>query len=252
VDEGAACLNCGAPLAGAYCHDCGQKAGPAVEPVREMVAEALDELLSFNEKLPHTIGPLVARPGFLTCEYLAGRHQRYVRPLKLYLIASVVHLSLLALLGSTSFFFFRPSNDNPGSIELIAMLPRAMFLLVPGFALLLRLVYGGRRGVPFAADLVFALHFHAVAFLVSTVHAVLELPRWSAGAGGSVGRAAVGAADAVLAVWLFAYLYLAMRRVYGSGPLGTALRMVALLASYVVLLMGTVFAAVLVMATLHL
>jgi hypothetical protein len=55
-----------------------------------MLHEALDDQVSVSGKLPRTLAGLLLRPGFLTCEYAAGRIARYVPPLRLYLVSSLL------------------------------------------------------------------------------------------------------------------------------------------------------------------
>ena len=82
------CLNCGASLAGEFCHACGQRAGRADLRFSELAGELAEELFNWDSRLWRTLVPLMLRPGFLTAEYMAGRRARYVPPLRLYLIIS--------------------------------------------------------------------------------------------------------------------------------------------------------------------
>jgi hypothetical protein len=91
------CLNCGAILHGHFCGACGQKDAPPQPTLREMAAEAWEEITSFDGRVARTLLPLLARPGFLTTEFLAGRRARYVRPFRLYLTASVLFFLLGAI-----------------------------------------------------------------------------------------------------------------------------------------------------------
>lgn len=225
------CLNCGAMLAGEFCHLCGQKSEPLVLPVREMAAGLAGDLLSLDARIVRTLRGLLFRPGFLTREYLAGRRVGYVPPFRLYLMASAVNLALSAWLRSNTFFFF---SATPGaeSARTIALLPRVMFLLLPAFAAVLALVYRGRM---FAEHFVFALHFHSAAFLIATLHVLLVAP--DAGIPGILVPAA-RLLDAVLQIALFAHLYLSLRQVYGGSRLATAASMAAVLAAYLLVLVA--------------
>jgi hypothetical protein len=91
------CLNCGAPLAGPYCHQCGQEAGGHLVSFKTLVAEATNEIFSFDSRFFRSLRPLLFRPGFLTREYMAGRRARYIPPFRFYLIVSVVFFAALAL-----------------------------------------------------------------------------------------------------------------------------------------------------------
>ena len=83
------CENCGAALTGRYCAQCGQ---PAIDYHRSfgtLVADAADAFLNLDERFLKTFGLVLVKPWRLTNEFLAGRRQRYVHPLRLYLLASV-------------------------------------------------------------------------------------------------------------------------------------------------------------------
>jgi Protein of unknown function (DUF3667) len=91
-----ACLNCGANLAGAYCGQCGQRDIPPYPSVRDLVIDAFWELSGWDGRFASTVRALVRRPGMLTREFLEGRRARYLSPLRLYLMASLVYFVLAA------------------------------------------------------------------------------------------------------------------------------------------------------------
>lgn len=62
------------------------------------LAELLESTIHFDSKIFRTLGALLFRPGFLTQEYVGGRRQRYVPPIRLYVFVSVVFFFLLAVL----------------------------------------------------------------------------------------------------------------------------------------------------------
>ena len=91
-----ACLNCGAPLAGAFCADCGQRDIPPYPSVRELIVDAAAEFSGWDGRLAPSLRDLILRPGMLTREFLEGRRVRYISPLRLYLMASLVYFLLAA------------------------------------------------------------------------------------------------------------------------------------------------------------
>ena len=84
------CENCGAPLSGRFCAQCGQAAINYRRSFRHIFVDLLDEFLNWDSKFFATIGLLLVRPWKLTNEFLSGRRVRYVHPLRLYLLASIV------------------------------------------------------------------------------------------------------------------------------------------------------------------
>jgi hypothetical protein len=91
------CRNCGAGAPGAFCPACGQETDTRLPTLRKFMRDATGRLVSFDSRLWRTIFALVARPGFLTREYLDGRRRRYVRPTRLYLIMSLLLFAVLRM-----------------------------------------------------------------------------------------------------------------------------------------------------------
>src|SRR5437867_9156196 len=84
------CENCGAQLQGHWCAKCGQPAIDYRRSFRHVIADLLNEFLNWDSKFFATIGLLLVRPWKLTNEFLAGHRVRYVHPLRLYLLASIL------------------------------------------------------------------------------------------------------------------------------------------------------------------
>jgi Protein of unknown function (DUF3667) len=84
------CENCGAPLAGEYCSQCGQHAIDYRRSILRVLLDAADSFLNWDTKFLHSINQLLIHPWQLTNDFNAGRRARYVHPLRLYLIASIV------------------------------------------------------------------------------------------------------------------------------------------------------------------
>ncbi|MGH7444205.1 MAG: DUF3667 domain-containing protein [Longimicrobiales bacterium] len=85
--------------------------------------------------------------------------------------------------------------------------PHMVFLLLPLFAFLLKILYV-RRNRYYAEHFVFALHVHAFAFFVFIL--MFALPwDWI---------------DMILFLWMVVYLWLAMRKVYGQGYIRTTVK----------------------------
>jgi Protein of unknown function (DUF3667) len=84
------CENCGAELKGHWCAECGQPAIEYRRSFRYVVADLLNEFLNWDSKFFTTIALLILKPWRLTNEFLAGKRVRYVNPLRLYLLASIL------------------------------------------------------------------------------------------------------------------------------------------------------------------
>ena len=278
------CRNCGAPVDGAYCATCGQETALRLPTLREFLREAAGRYVALDGRFWRTVFSLLARPGFLTREYLAGRRRRYIRPARLYLFATLIFFAVTRLLvGPIDIFEVRPdtpeeakylSPDKGFNLQvdsdsvfgspalqkrwnrfnnlsksekaeqlgegILRYAPYAMFVLLPAFALLLKLVYLGRgRRYPrrprlYGEHLVFAAYDHAFVFVAATVMLLV------------VGRTLA----ITVGVWIVAlYLLLSMRSVYGGSWAGLLLRAFVLFVSYTVLVglatAGLVVAAIL-------
>jgi len=84
------CQNCGAELVGPHCGQCGQAAIDYRRSFRHVIVDVLDSFLNWDSKFFATIGLLVVKPWRLTNEFLAGKRVRYLHPLRLYLLASIL------------------------------------------------------------------------------------------------------------------------------------------------------------------
>jgi hypothetical protein len=96
-----ACLNCGTPLNGPFCSQCGQRDVPPYPSVRELVVDAFWELSGWDGRFASTLRTLVTKPGRLTVDFLEGRRARSISPLRLYLMASLVYFIVAAAVPNT-------------------------------------------------------------------------------------------------------------------------------------------------------
>ncbi|MGH8092180.1 MAG: DUF3667 domain-containing protein [Chthoniobacterales bacterium] len=84
------CEDCGAELHGNYCSNCGQVAVDYRRSFRHFIADVAESFLNWDSKFTKTIGLLLIRPGWLTNQFVAGRRTRYLHPLRLYLLVSIL------------------------------------------------------------------------------------------------------------------------------------------------------------------
>jgi len=240
------CANCGAPLNGPYCQACGQKAASPNVSLHEFFDEAFHEFAHVDGKIVQTLRLLLTRPGRLTREFLDGRRQRYVSPLRLYLTCSLIFFALAAVApkGDRPFFTVSRAKGEAGldpervrelrreatekaNDAIVHNLPRVMFVLMPVFGLLTWLFY--RRQQPFyAAHLYYSIHFHSYVFLLLTAAIGLR-PLL----GSQVG---ISLPMTLIAVWHFASL----PRVFGGSIWSTTWKGGLIWLVYFVLVAGTI------------
>lgn len=277
------CPNCGAAMFGAFCSQCGQRNVNLSVSLRTLASDFADEYLSLDSRLFRSILALCFRPGYLTRQYLLGRRERFVRPLRLYLVSSLLFFFAVPLLirapqvglagqegipvrelleqqaepdeveeGQAELetpaaataprlpvdtvrlgwwsISLEERQERLGGMSVQALigtaragferyLPRMMFILLPVFALLLKLLFIRRRWY-YAEHFIFTLHVHALAFTALLV--LLLLPG--------------GAWTGLLLLWCAVYLFVAMYRVYRQSFWKTSLKYLILTGSYSFLL----------------
>lgn len=268
------CRNCSLPLGpkpGAYCPHCGQDTANHPPTFWEFAHEFITHYVALEGKLWRTLALLFFKPAELTREYRAGRKQRYISPLRLYITASFLFFLVVKIAGWGSFVHVesttgeaaipargitystksaKPSSDRAlddlaikqaqinldcGAFQdlcqqfqtrlekkyvgkttrdvidtirtgMLANVPYALFLLLPLFALLTKLIYF-RRGIYFGEHVVYALHVHAFSFFVLLLKAIL--PRYLG--------------DTIVLAALI-YYFIAMQRFFGGRWWATTLR----------------------------
>ena len=93
------CANCGAPLTGEYCAQCGQSRAELKRPIIGLFTDALDGLLTWDGRLLTTFRQLYARPGKLARDFVDGQRRRFTPPVRLYLVVSLVFFAAMAFSG---------------------------------------------------------------------------------------------------------------------------------------------------------
>jgi hypothetical protein len=105
LEDNVACVTCDTLLVGHHCHVCGEKRADERELTLAGFARyALDAATNVDARLYVSLRRLVARPGLLTREFVAGRRRPYLGPLQLFLLSNLVFFLLLQLGWGTSVF----------------------------------------------------------------------------------------------------------------------------------------------------
>jgi hypothetical protein len=255
------CLNCGAPLAGEYCAVCGQKLASPNPTLHELLHEFTHELLHVDVMIFRSVGLLLLLPGLLTREYVVGRRTRYVPPLRLYLVFSVLYFAVAAIAPPTGGrasvinFTYEPDAKEPAAAkaeeerdvrklgfaseeELVEavreamahQIPKVMFLLVPLSAALAGLTLR-RASHRFPHHLIFAVHVHAAWFAMAAVQAATGWIRWPYVAG------AISLATLLHRVW---YVPAAFRAAYGTTRAGAIWRAAVVALVYFLALLAAI------------
>ena len=126
---GSRCRNCGTALLGPHCYQCGQPVKGLVRPLGNLFGDLLDSVFNIDTRIVRTLGPLFAKPGFLTLEYFAGRQVRYVTPVRLFFFLAIITFFVAALTINVSPDAIRvdnqDSNDTIGAATTVADVEKA-------------------------------------------------------------------------------------------------------------------------------
>ncbi len=91
------CLNCHTLLTGPWCANCGQKHEPEIHTFGHFAAEAFENVTHADSRVWRTVWVLFSKPGQLTREFFSGRRGRYLPPVRLYLVVSLVFFLLAGI-----------------------------------------------------------------------------------------------------------------------------------------------------------
>ena len=184
-----------------FCPYCGQENKPLDLRLRHLLGEFLSANFNLDSKLLRTLRLLIFHPAKLTQEYLAGKRQKYITPVRLYLLISLFYFLVLSLTPSN---FSININTTGKDVEkevttshigkiiwekvTILQTPRgkklfwqkmqnnfsaAMFLFIPLTALVLSLLFPGQRY--YAGHLVLTLHLQSLIFIALTLLNIIFL-----------------------------------------------------------------------------
>jgi hypothetical protein len=233
----AVCTNCGDAQVGVYCARCGEKQPHHHDlTMGHLAHDVFHELVHLDSKLFRTLRDLVAQPGELTAAYFAGRKQRYIAPLRLFLTLFAVQFVAYTAYKPVAVYSVEGlmAVDSAGTVrqnlEKVAAerkIPPAqlyeridhrwqknMSLVslagIVGLAVTLKLLFVRRRRF-LAEHFVFAAHFMCFSYVVS----LLVWPVYALfGIGGSVLNLVIGVLTTIVSL---VYLFFGLRRRYGEG-----------------------------------
>jgi hypothetical protein len=268
------CPNCRAARATPFCPTCGERPIAASDlTLRGLLANLAVAVSSVDGRLVRTVRALMTQPGALTLAWVEGRQKPYLGPFQLFLLANVAFFGLQSLMGGKIFStpldhhlhnqmwselaqrlvtqrlatlhetqaHFAPLFDQAvvrNAKSLIVLMALAFSLVPP---LLFR-----RSGRPFAAHLVFALHFYA--FLLLLFCAALTVAAGDVFFGGAGLQS--DRVDHVLSLLLLAvcaaYLYVATGRVFEARGAARVLKVATLTVSVAAIVLGYRFALLLI------
>lgn len=273
------CKNCNTQLTGEYCHQCGQQDKQSIRSVFAVVGDLFGELGHWDSRFYRTLRGLFLKPGFLSSEFVLGRHASYVPPLRLYFFISLISFMVLTSLINIDFeqvaekgaqgsnqiapsleledtdlpwldekqkgeleekLHYLQQNPHQFVKKLISMTPQMMLLMLPFWALYLKVLYLFSHRY-YLEHLTVALHTHAFILLSLMLLTLLDRAleqitqslgwQWLASFGDLLEYALFG--------WGIIYLILTQKRFYQQSWPMTLFKFWLCLLGYLLLLLGS-------------
>ena len=221
------CRNCDTPLDGPYCSACGQRNIDLERPIGTLLKELLRETFDVDGRVARTLVTLLWKPGVLTVEYVAGRRRLYSSPLRVYIVVSVLFFVVAAWIAGQGALLEEGQTLGDAAEDQARLvgdlLPKLMFVLLPAFALFLKVAYRQRL---YFDHLIHALHLHTTAYLVLALMLPLE-----ESASTSVFALVV---QFTLLAYLLGAFVVSLRRVYATSWSVAGLRAFAVIFGYMI------------------
>jgi len=129
------CNNCSGEMQAKFCGQCGQKDKEYQPHLKEWLLVIWDDFVSVDAKLLNTLKALF-KPGVYSSDWLAGKQQRYVHPVRFYIFLSIIFSVLnylginddsfitIVVHGLTDYYVEKEANSNYYSqiIQLVTLL----------------------------------------------------------------------------------------------------------------------------------
>jgi hypothetical protein len=112
---GAPCANCATPLAGPWCHSCGQLGEDFHRSTFKLIAEAFEGVLHIDGRLWQTLPDLFLHPARLTRAYLDGHRAPQIPPLRLFLVVLLL-VFFASSLGGRGVVVHTTTTDDHGHV----------------------------------------------------------------------------------------------------------------------------------------
>lgn len=101
-----------------YCPHCGQKNKEIKLGFKYLLSDFLSGSLNIDSKFFKTFRYLLFRPAFLSNEFIKGKYNSYLSPIRMYLLVSLVYFFILSFTSSNSFSFEETKNTTESIEEL--------------------------------------------------------------------------------------------------------------------------------------
>lgn len=122
------CLNCGNLFSGNFCPECGQKATVKRISGSVLISDVIRFFTHLEKGFLHTTWNLLARPGFLSINFLEGKRQKYQPPVSYLLIWTTLYVIIHNfIIGHYGYTIRHEESGIPGLNEEANILLRTHF-----------------------------------------------------------------------------------------------------------------------------
>jgi hypothetical protein len=273
---GTICPNCDTPLHGSYCSTCGQHQRRYDQAFSQLVSEGLGDIFRLDARGSKTLLSLLFRPGQLIVEFLAGARARFISPVRLYLVVSLLLFLLIsigpedrsehvveadhaALHDAIMEYIILDGVDGPLTQyaqeqilkmmvlgrsnpqllfdQYVDLLATVMFFMIPIFAIFVKLFYLGSRYF-YTEHLIVCVYLQSFIYIAFSMLLVL----------GFFGDALDGI-DYAIQLWIPVYIFISIRVVYRQSYFLTVSKYVILTFVYFSLFITALLASFVWQAT---
>jgi hypothetical protein len=253
------CLNCGADVVGKFCHHCGQENIEVRDNFFHMVSHTFADFFHYDSKFFRSVTPLFSKPGFLTTEYLDGRRNRYIHPLRLFFFVTIIMVivansyykkfeteimrdTVVTTSSATSTDEEALQKQENMKTKIKAMVNKTFnsinvylkyisFLLLPIYALVFKLLY--RKQKRFYVDhVIYMMHLQSFVYVIIIIMMLIAM---------FITPAAREWWSRVAVMATFIYLIISLRKVYGQSWFKTVVK--SFIATFYVLFSTVIFIA---------
>lgn len=116
LDQLDQCLNCGAQTRGKFCPICGQRNDDFKRSIAVLGRELTEDIFAYDSRFYRTMGALLLKPGRLTRDFSDGLRARYMPPIRLYLISTILLFIVLSF-SNVALVSFELDVQTPQAAE---------------------------------------------------------------------------------------------------------------------------------------
>ncbi len=176
------CLNCGTPLQGKYCYNCGQEKISKRMSVKSILHDFFHSSFHWESAILNTINELFFSPGKFINRYIEGKRKSYAKPVTFFILMLSVYVIIFHLLSEDYFSYLNQAltgnksdkiifkNVTPSELQhmISNKMNYLMFILPPAFAFFFRIFFRKTK-INFAEALAFSFYVVGFGLLISSI-----------------------------------------------------------------------------------